>query len=104
MPYAQDGSFTYEMMISRVNSDLANVLGNLVNRTVAMVQKYFDGVIQKPGVTLTEEDKALDADLINLAAETVKNVEAKMNEYKIHLVPNNNKQNGTRHYCLYAFN
>lgn len=83
MPYAQDGSFTYEMMISRINSDLANVLGNLVNRTVAMVQKYFDGVIQKPGVVLNDEDKALDNDLIKLAAETVKTVEAKMNDYKI---------------------
>lgn len=83
MPYANDGSFTYEMMISRINTDLANVLGNLVNRTVAMVQKYFDGEIQPAGVVLNDEDKALDADLINLAAETVKTVEAKMNEYKI---------------------
>lgn len=83
MPYAQDGSFTYENMISRVNTDLANVLGNLVNRTVAMVNKYFDGVIQPAGVTLTDEDVALDKDLMDLAQKTVERVTAKMNEYKI---------------------
>ncbi|MCH4891074.1 methionine--tRNA ligase [Acidaminobacter sp. JC074] len=83
MPYAQDGSFTYENMISRVNTDLANVLGNLVNRTVAMVNKYNDGVIQAPGVVLTEEEKAFDEDLINLAKVTVETVTAKMNEYKV---------------------
>jgi len=83
MPYAQDGSFTYENMISRVNTDLANVLGNLVNRTVAMVNKYNDGVIQAPGVVITEEDKAFDEDLINLAKVTVETVTAKMGEYKV---------------------
>ena len=43
MPYAQDGSITYQNLIAKYNSDLANTLGNLVNRTVAMCQKYFDG-------------------------------------------------------------
>ncbi len=83
MPYAQDGSFTYENMISRVNTDLANVLGNLVNRTVAMVNKYNDGVIQASGIVITEEDKAFDEDLINLAKVTVETVTAKMAEYKV---------------------
>lgn len=83
MPYAQDGSFTYELMISRINTDLANVLGNLVNRTVAMVHKYFDGNIQTSGVVLTDEDKKLDQDLIDLALETVRVVTEKVSEYKI---------------------
>ena len=48
MPHAQDGSITYESLIERYNSDLANTIGNLVNRTVAMQNKYFDGVIAAP--------------------------------------------------------
>lgn len=83
MPYAQDGNFTYELMISRINTDLANVLGNLVNRTVAMVHKYFGGVIKSPGITLTDEDRLLDDELIKCASDTVENVKSKMNEYKI---------------------
>ncbi|MEE1013630.1 MAG: methionine--tRNA ligase [Clostridia bacterium] len=58
MPFAQDGTITFETLISRFNSDLANTLGNLVNRTVSMVNKYFDGVIPAPGVT-TEFDESL---------------------------------------------
>jgi len=45
MPFDNDGVITYELMINKINSDLANVLGNLVNRTLTMVNKYFDGVI-----------------------------------------------------------
>lgn len=58
MPFAQDGNITCEVFISRFNSDLANTLGNLVNRTVAMVNKYFDGVIQ-PGDVHGEFDDDL---------------------------------------------
>ena len=48
IPFANDGVLTYEMKMERINSDLANVLGNLVNRTIAMDQKYFDGKIMEP--------------------------------------------------------
>ncbi|NPE21312.1 methionine--tRNA ligase [Fusibacter sp. A1] len=78
MPFANDGTITYEMMIGRINTDLANVLGNLVNRTVAMVQKYFDGVIQAP-TAIGEFDKELEA----LALETPKKVEELVDAYRI---------------------
>ncbi|MBE6885963.1 MAG: methionine--tRNA ligase subunit beta, partial [Ruminococcaceae bacterium] len=58
MPYAQDGSITFENVIAEYNTNLANTIGNLVNRTVSMVQKYFDGVIPACG-ELTEEDRSL---------------------------------------------
>ncbi len=76
MPYAQDGSITYENIIARFNSDLANTLGNLVNRTVAMVNKYFDGVIPVPS------HGDFDDELIETALSAAKTVTAKMNEYK----------------------
>lgn len=60
MPHANDGSITYEAMIDRFNSDLANTLGNLVNRTIAMQNKYFDGVVQAP-TCATEFDEDLKA-------------------------------------------
>lgn len=78
MPYANDGTMTYELMISRINTDLANILGNLVNRTVAMVNKYFDGVIQAPTV---RED--IDKELEEIALSTYKRVEEKMHAYKV---------------------
>jgi len=66
MPFASDGNFTWELIIQRINSDLANILGNLVNRTVAMVNKYFDGVIPTP----VEIGDAFDADLKAVAVST----------------------------------
>ncbi|MEG1880296.1 MAG: methionine--tRNA ligase [Oscillospiraceae bacterium] len=69
MPYAADGTITYENVIERFNSDLANTLGNLVNRTVAMVNKYFDGVIPAP-LNATEFDKDLQDTCINSAKDT----------------------------------
>ena len=76
MPYAQDGTITYENIISRYNADLANTIGNLVNRTVSMVTKYFDGVIQP------EFAGDFDDELKATAIEAAKKVTAKMNEYK----------------------
>ena len=65
MPFAQDGTLTYESMIDRINSDLANILGNLVNRTLTMVNKYFDGVLENPEVS-----GPFDSELIDLALAT----------------------------------
>ena len=76
MPYAQDGTITYENIISRYNADLANTLGNLVNRTVSMVNKYFDGVI-KP-----ECAGDFDDELKSQALSAVKIVKEKMNDFK----------------------
>ncbi|HKL43292.1 MAG TPA: methionine--tRNA ligase [Clostridia bacterium] len=77
MPYDNDGVITYEIMINKINSDLANVLGNLVNRTLTMVEKYNDGIIPKP-----HEQNEIDLDLINMALETPKLVNNHMSTYK----------------------
>ena len=73
MPFAQDGTITWDLVVERINSDLANVLGNLVNRTISMQNKYFNGVISNP---LEQED--IDKELIALALDTPKRVEKKM--------------------------
>lgn len=73
MPFQQDGTITYEVFISRFNSDLANTLGNLVNRTVSMVNKYFDGVIQSGDV-----DGEFDDDLKAVATGAISKMTEKM--------------------------
>ncbi|MBE6719455.1 MAG: methionine--tRNA ligase [Ruminococcaceae bacterium] len=78
MPYASDGSITYETIIERFNSDLANTFGNLVNRTIAMQNKYFDGVVQKPC-----ESEAVDGELSQFALDTVKKVEECFTTYRV---------------------
>ncbi len=77
MPFAQDGSITYESFINRYNSDLANTLGNLVNRSIAMANKYFDGSLTRP----SELDET-DSDLIACTADTVAKYERLMNDYR----------------------
>ncbi len=76
MPHANDGSISYETIIERYNSDLANTLGNLVNRTVAMTNKYFAGEIKAPTAP-----EALDDELKAFALETLKTVESKIDSY-----------------------
>ena len=78
MPYVSDGSITYETIIERFNSDLANTLGNLVNRTIAMNNKYFDGVIQIP-----DDKEPIDDELKDLCIETVKNVDELLNTFRM---------------------
>ncbi len=78
VPFGNDGNFTVEGMINRINADLANNLGNLVNRTLSMLDKYFDGIIQKP--TKQEE---VDNDLIQMSLSLPRQVEDKMEQLKI---------------------
>ena len=78
MPFASDGIMTYELIIERINTELANILGNLVNRTIAMNNKYFGGIVQAP----TARD-ALDEELKAVALAMPGKVEAKMNELKV---------------------
>ena len=74
MPFENDGVISWELMVERMNSDLANTLGNLVNRTIAMSKKYFGGVVNKTGV----EDAAIDGDLKAVVTATRDKVQAKM--------------------------
>lgn len=78
MPYANDGSITYETIIERYNSDLANTFGNLVNRTIAMQNKYFDGIIQEP-----TNSESVDDELKAFALETVKKIEKCFETYRV---------------------
>ncbi|MBR2716002.1 MAG: methionine--tRNA ligase [Ruminococcus sp.] len=76
MPFANDGSITYDTIIERFNSDLANTLGNLVNRTIAMNNKYFDGIVQSGDV---KED--IDDELKNFCFDTVQKVDKLIDSY-----------------------
>jgi len=78
MPFDNDGSLTYELMTERINSDLANILGNLVNRTISMNNKYFGGTVSNPGVT-----EPIDEELTQLAEETIARVTEKMDRLRI---------------------
>ena len=78
MPFDNDGSITWELMIERMNSDLANILGNLVNRTISMTNKYFGGVVTNPGV-----NEPVDEDLKRVALETPVKAAEKMDKLRV---------------------
>ena len=78
MPFENDGIISWDLMIERTNSDLANVLGNLVNRTVSMTNKYFGGIVNN-----TKVNEAVDEDLIKVATECKAKVEAKMDKLRV---------------------
>ena len=77
IPYDNDGSITWDLLVEKINSDLANVLGNLVNRTISMSNKYFDGIVNNPKVY-----EPVDEELINIALEMPKKVINKMDDFK----------------------
>jgi methionyl-tRNA synthetase len=78
MPFESDGVITWELMVERMNSDLANTLGNLVNRTISMSNKYFDGVVESTGVT-----EPVDEDLKTTIMNAVQTVENKMADLRV---------------------
>ena len=78
MPFENDGVISWELMVERMNSDLANILGNLVNRTISMSNKYFGGIVEDKGVS-----EAVDEDLKNTVLAAVKKVDSKMEELRV---------------------
>lgn len=78
MPFERDGHISYESMIERINTDLANITGNLVNRTIAMTNKYFDGVI-----SVNDVYEEIDRELIEMAEQTTKRVIESMNKLRV---------------------
>jgi methionyl-tRNA synthetase len=82
MPFESDGTITWELMVERVNSELANTLGNLVNRTIAMSNKYFDGVVENKN-TADAEEKVFDDDLKKVVTEAIDKVSAKMDKLRV---------------------
>ena len=83
MPFENDGTITWELMVERLNSDLANTLGNLVNRTISMSNKYFGGVVSNKGVTLSETDASFDADMEATVTAAYDKVVAKMEDLRV---------------------
>lgn len=78
MPFENDGSITWELLVERINSDLANTLGNLVNRTVSMSNKYFGGVVTDTGIT-----EGTDSDLIATVTGVLAKIDKKMNDLRV---------------------
>jgi methionyl-tRNA synthetase len=83
MPFENDGIITWDLVIERFNSDLANILGNLVNRTVSMSNKYFDGIVKSTGDTGDADQTAIDADLKAVVTGTRDTVAAKMEKLRV---------------------
>lgn len=77
IPYDNDGSITWDLLVERINSDLANILGNLVNRTIAMTNKYFDGIVSNP-----EVNEPIDQELKDIALAMPKKVKDLMDDFK----------------------
>ena len=78
MPFNQDGTFTYELLIERINSDLANILGNLVNRTISMANKYFDGKVTNP-----KKNEDIDNELFETINSAFVKKKKKMEELRV---------------------
>ncbi len=78
MPFDNDGIITWELVVERLNSDLANILGNLVNRTISMCNKYFGGVVEKTGI-----EEAVDQDLKSIAMAARDKIKAKMDDLRV---------------------
>ena len=83
MPFENDGVITWDLMVERLNADLANTLGNLVNRTISMSNKYFGGLVENKGESSDPAEKAIDDDLKAVAASTYDRVAKKMEDLKV---------------------
>jgi len=83
MPFAQDGSITYESMIERYNADLANTLGNLVNRTVAMVNQYFGGIVPEESLIASAPEETCDAELREAAESAAKKLTEQLDSFHV---------------------
>ncbi len=83
MPFENDGIISWDLMVERYNSDLANILGNLVSRTIAMTNKYFGGVVTRPELSQSAEDAALDEELRSTVLTAVGKIQEKMAVHRV---------------------
>jgi methionyl-tRNA synthetase len=83
MPFENDGIITWDLLRERYNSDLANILGNLVNRTISMTNKYFDGMLSAKGAKVSVEEAAIDQNLKDMTVNLYQTVVDKMNELRV---------------------
>lgn len=83
MPFENDGVITWDLMVERLNSDLANTLGNLVNRTISMSNKYFGGVVENKKAGVDDGAEDVDADLFRILTDTYSRVAKKMDELRV---------------------